>query len=199
MYDAYKQSSQFPQALDAYISYVATKDSASQIDKINEAMRKDLEIANHDERQRQRTEYEKAIDRARLRAIGGYGGLVLVLALAFFIYRSYKTQRKLNALLSKEKVGHLAHIQAQSDVLSDIAHIQAHEVRGPVSAIMGFVQIFNFDDPTDPNNKQVMEWIGVTAEKLDSVVRNVVAKENDLRSEHEAAEKVDQATINNRH
>jgi signal transduction histidine kinase len=108
-----------------------------------------------------------------------------VVLLAFFIYRNYKTQKMYNALLSKEKKSHLAHIEAQSHVLSDIAHIQAHEVRGPVSAILGFVQIFNYDDPTDPGNKQVMEWIGVTAEKLDTVVRNVVSKENDLRSEHD--------------
>jgi|GEM_PF-3528244 len=188
LYEAYKQGGQFQQALDAYTSYVATRDSAQKIEKTNEAMRTDLEIANREERLKQRNDYEKAIERSHYLTIGGFSGLALVLALAFFMYRSYKIQRTLNSLLSKEKQGHLAHIQAQSDVLSDIAHIQAHEVRGPVSAIMGFVQIFNFEDPADPNNKQVMEWIGVTAEKLDNVVRSVVSKENELRSEHEHEE-----------
>lgn len=129
--------------------------------------------------------YRGNIERQRMLTYSGFTGLVLVLLLAFFIYRNYKIQKKYNELLSREKKRHLAHIEAQSNVLSDIAHIQAHQVRGPVSTILGLVHIFNYDDPTDPMNKQVMEWIASTTEKLDNVVKEVIIKENKLRSEHD--------------
>jgi len=181
---AYRQSHQYDKALDAYIHYVSIRDSVKNIEKTNEAIRKDLENNYKTAQLKQDAAYQKKITQQKIFTYGGFGGLALVLLLAIFMYRNYIIQKKYNALLSKEKKSHLAHIEAQSNVLSDIAQIQAHEVRGPVSAIMGFVDIFNYDDPTDPNNKQVMEWIGVTAQKLDTVIRNVVTKENDLRSEH---------------
>ena len=182
--NAYVQNKHFDLALDAYQHYIATKDSATNIEKTNEAIRKDLEIKYKTDQAKKDAEYAKNIERVQLFTYGGYTGLAMVLALAFFMYRNYKTQKKYNALLSKEKKINLAHIEAQSNVLSDIAHIQSHEIRGPVSAILGFVQIFNFEDLSDPNNREIMEWIGVSADKLDTVVRNVVTKENVLRSEH---------------
>ena len=68
-------------------------------------------------------------------------------------------------------------------MLSDIAHIQAHQVRGPVATILGLIQIFNYDDPTDPINKEVMEGLSVVTERLDTVVKEVIYKENKLRSD----------------
>ncbi len=189
LYNAYRQIGQFEKSLDAYQHYINNRDSARNIEKTNEAMRKDIENTNRTERLKQAAEYEKNIQRVHYYTYGGYSGLVLVLALTFFIFRNYKTQKKYNALLSKEKKENLAHIEAQSNVLSDIAHIQAHEIRGPVSAILGFVQIYNFDDAADPNNMEIMHWIGESATKLDLVVRNVVSKENDLRAEHAVKQK----------
>jgi tetratricopeptide (TPR) repeat protein len=182
---AFKMGGQYDKALDAYEHFINVRDSTRKIERTNEAIRLDLKNSNRTERLKQEDEYSKKIQRVKFFTYGGYGGLAFVILLAFFIYRNYKTQRKYNALLSKEQKSNLAHIEAQSHVLSDIAHIQAHEVRGPVSAIMGFVEIFNYDDPADPQNVEIMEWIGVSAEKLDTVVRSVVFIENNLRSEHE--------------
>jgi signal transduction histidine kinase len=66
-------------------------------------------------------------------------------------------------------------------VLSDIAHTQAHDVRGPVATILGLLQLFNHDDPTDPINGEVINKLNVATEKLDNVVKEVVYKENRLR------------------
>ena len=184
LFNAYKVSGHCDKALDAYQNFISTRDSTSNIDKTKEAIRKDLEIKNIRELTKAEDNYHKKLEQGKLFLYGEFGGLVMLLALAFFMYRNYNTQKKYNALLSKEKKANLAHIAAQSHVLSDIVHIQAHEIRGPVSAILGFVQIFNFEDATDPNNKEIMYWIGESANKLDFVVRNVVSKENELRAEH---------------
>jgi len=37
-------------------------------------------------------------------------------------------------------------------------------------------------------NKQVMEWITSTTEKLDVVIKDVIVRENNLRTEHEENE-----------
>ncbi len=181
---AFQRAGQYEKALNALQRFINLKDSIKNIEKSNEAIAKDIDNNYQREKMLQYAEYTKRIERVKWFTYGGYGGLGLVILLAFFIYRNYNIQKKYNALLSKEKKSHLAHIEAQSHALSDIAHIQAHEVRGPVSAILGFVQIFNYEDPADPNNAQVMEWIGVTANKLDTVVRNVVSKENEVRHKH---------------
>ncbi len=155
------------------------------IEKENETIKKDLE---YDFREKQKIDslfqkgiFDKTIDRQKRFTYTGFAGLLLVIALAFFIFRNYNIQRKYNELLSREKKSHLAHIEAQSNVLSDIAHIQAHHVRGPVATILGLVQLFNYEDPTDPVNKEVIEGLGVVTEKLDQVVKEVIIKENKLR------------------
>jgi len=182
---AYDHSGDYAKALDAFRNYITIKDSVNTLAKANEFLRKDLE---NDFKQQQFADsvrnasiYNKNIERQRTITYTGFAGLVLVLLLAFFVYRNYNIQRKYNELLSREKKSHLAHIEAQSNVLSDIAHIQAHQVRGPVATILGLVQLFNYDDPTDPVNKEVMEGLGSVTEKLDTVVKEVILKENRLR------------------
>jgi len=182
--EAYQQTGQLDKSLTAYKNYEAIKDSVMNIEKTNEAIRKDLEIKYKTAATRQADDYNRKLDRVKLFTYGSLAGLALVLALAFFMYRNYNIQKKYNALLSKEKKSNLAFIAAQSHVLSDIAHIQSHEIRGPVSAILGFMQVYNFEDPGDPVNKEIMHWIGESATKLDRVVRNVVSQENELSSDH---------------
>ena len=184
---AYEHNGQSKDAFDAYRHYVTIRDSVFNISKSNELTRKDVEWNMRRIKQAdslaQAIVFGKKIERQQVITYSGFAGLVLVLLLAFFIYRNYNTQRKYNELLSKEKTRHLAHIEAQSNVLSDIAHIQAHQVRGPVATILGLIQIFNYDDPSDPINKEVMEGLSVVTERLDTVVKEVIYKENKLRSD----------------
>ena len=182
---AFEHNGEPAKALDAYRNYQTIKDSVFNIAKANELLKKDLEnsfkTTQFADSVKNATVYNKKIERQRTFTYTGFAALVLVLLLAFFILRNYNIQKKYNALLSREKKSHLAHIEAQSNVLSDIAHIQAHQVRGPVATILGLVQLFNYDDPTDPVNKEVMEGLGSVTEKLDTVVKEVILKENRLR------------------
>ena len=190
---AYEQSGQFQKALISRKEYYVLKDSLNNIEKNNEFIRKDISIEVYNKKTLDSLKTNMAFDqkmaRQQVLTYSGFTALVLVILLAFFMYRSYVTQKKYNELLAVEKKRHLAHIEAQSNILSDIADTQAHQIRGPISTILGLVHIFNYDDPTDPMNKQVMEWITSTTEKLDAVVKDVIIKENKLRDEHEEEEK----------
>ncbi len=188
----YKQTGQWEQAFYADQSYKALSDSLYGIEKINAISRAEMSAdfknkRKHDSLQSQMV-FAKKIATQRVLTYSGFIGLVLVITLAFFIFRNYKTQKKYNELLNREKQRHLAHIEAQSNVLSEISHIQAHQIRGPVSTILGLVHIYNYDDATDPMNKQVMEWITSTTEKLDVVIKDIITRENNLRTEHEQEE-----------
>ena len=177
--DAYEKLNQPEKALKTYRDYISVRDSVHGIDQANYLTRIDLEYTFDTEKQK----LNETISRQQMLTYCGYGGLALVLLLAFFIYKSYTTQKKYNALLSKEKQGHLAHISAQDTVLSDIAHIQSHFVRGPIATILGLLQFYNHEDPADPLNKEIIEGVNVSIEKLDAVVKELVAKENNLRRE----------------
>ena len=182
---AYKHNGQFAEALEAYEHFSTIQDSINNVARENASIRKDLEAGFKNQQfadsLKTANAYSDKIARQKKITYTGLVGLIMVMLLAFFIYRNYRIQKKYNELLSKEKMGHLAHIEAQSNVLSDIAHIQAHHVRGPVATILGLVSLFNFEDPTDPVNKEVIDGLSVVTEKLDNVIKEVIIKENKFR------------------
>ncbi len=190
--NAYQKNGQYELSLNALEKVVALNAILVSIESLNAIARVEISVEYKSKQQKDSLSnqmiFAKKIERQRVLTYSGFIGLVLVLALAFFIFSNYKTQKKYNELLNREKQRHLAHIEAQSNVLSEISHIQAHQIRGPVSTILGLVHIFNYDDPTDPMNKQVMEWITSTTEKLDIVIKDVIVRENNLRTEHEENE-----------
>lgn len=182
---AYEKMGQSAKSLEAYRHFINIRDSIYNIKKANELTRVDLEF-RYSRKQladslKQAAVFSKKIERQRFATYSSIAGLIMVLLLLFFIYRNYVTQKKYNVLLAKEKKTHLAHIREQDTVLTDIAHIQSHKVRGPVATILGLVQLFNYKDPADPVNKEVVDGIASTAAELDVVVREVITKENRLR------------------
>ncbi len=86
--------------------------------------------------------------------------------------------KKVNAEQAlKEKADEIAY---QNEQLRKIAWIQSHEVRAPVANIMGLVQLFNLNDPTDPYNGQILESLRIVSEKLDGIIKRITAHTNDV-------------------
>jgi len=179
----YKKMTEPAKALDAYEHYITDRDSLYNIGKANELTRIDLQASYNRQQMADNLENEVKMQQQRVLTYSGYIGLGLVLLLAFFIYRNYNTQKKYNRLLSKEKARHIAHMKAQDNVLSAIADIQAHKVRGPLATMMGLVQLFNHDDFADPINKEVVDGLDIVSKRLDTIVKEVIYKENKLRSQ----------------
>ncbi len=82
-----------------------------------------------------------------------------------------------NITLQREQ---MIKIRSQNDKLREIAWMQSHQVRGPLSTIMGLTQLFNTADTTDPLNAQVISGIIETTASLDDMIRAVVKKTYDV-------------------
>jgi tetratricopeptide (TPR) repeat protein len=61
-------------------------------------------------------------------------------------------------------------------VLSDIASIQSHEIRGSVARMLGLTQLLTRQDPADASNKQLIGYIRDVSVELDENIRRVVTK-----------------------
>jgi signal transduction histidine kinase len=64
----------------------------------------------------------------------------------------------------------------QKNTLVEIAQIQSHDVRGPVSKILGLSQLFNHEDAADPVNKEVIKHITDATHEIDEIINIVVSK-----------------------
>gem|GEM_PF-570483 len=75
---------------------------------------------------------------------------------------------------------HLARIELQNAKLKEIAWIQSHKVRGPVSSILGLTNLFNYEDSTDNINHEIILRIQTATMHLDEIVKEVVSMTEDM-------------------
>lgn len=68
----------------------------------------------------------------------------------------------------------LTRINSQTKALMEIAYIQSHKIRGPVATLLGLSNIFNYDDPYDPLNAEVLTGVRNVTTHLDDIVRDVI-------------------------
>jgi tetratricopeptide (TPR) repeat protein len=179
----YEQMQKPAEAFDAYRHFITIRDSVYNIDKANAFARQELDFSYKSRLLADKLTYDKKLARQHMLNMGGLVALVLILLLVFFVNRNYRTQKKYNELLSKEQTRNLARIKAQDMVLTDIAHIQSHKVRGPVATILGLAQLFNHEDPADPINKEILEGLTAMTTDLDRVIKEIILTENQLNKE----------------
>ncbi|MCL9806533.1 response regulator [Flavobacterium amniphilum] len=71
-------------------------------------------------------------------------------------------------------------IRTQNKKLLEIAFLQSHQIRRPVADILGLISIFNFDEPCDPENVEILTRLETTATDLDGIIREIVEKTNEI-------------------
>ncbi|NDC40018.1 MAG: hypothetical protein EBZ77_00435 [Chitinophagia bacterium] len=169
----YKDAIVYLKASDALRDSVFPKEVSLKIAK--------LEAENQAENKKRQILLETI--KKRDERIGYITAVALLLLIMGIVTRNFVKQIQSNKKLAKEKSKHLKKLEVQSNVLMDIAHIQSHEIRGPVSTIMGLAQLFNYDDLSDPVNRELMEGIGTLANRLDKIVTDVVNRENKLNKD----------------
>jgi PAS domain-containing protein len=64
-------------------------------------------------------------------------------------------------------------IQAQNEQLLRIAHLQSHQIRGPVATILGLLQLLNRGSLTQ-ENAQIINYLEISALKLDETIHRIV-------------------------
>jgi DNA-binding NtrC family response regulator len=66
--------------------------------------------------------------------------------------------------------------RVQYDTLLEIASLQSHQVRAPVSSVLGLISLFNVDNPADPVNYDVLKNLRKTTVEFDNIIRQIVKK-----------------------
>ncbi|MEO8794587.1 MAG: PAS domain S-box protein [Daejeonella sp.] len=64
----------------------------------------------------------------------------------------------------------------QNKRLREIAQISSHEFRKPVASILGLVKLFDKEDPNSQFNKEIIDYLDITANELDVVIHTIVKK-----------------------
>ena len=71
-------------------------------------------------------------------------------------------------------------VQTQHKKLLEVAFLQSHQIRRPVADILGLISAFNLDNPSDPENIEVLTRLQTTAVDLDNIIRDIVKKTNEI-------------------
>lgn len=79
-----------------------------------------------------------------------------------------------------EQRQHLHKIEEQNTALREIAFIESHKIRGPLTTIMGLEQLFDYDKLAAPFNKEIMVNISRLSLELDEIIKEVVRKSNEI-------------------
>ncbi|SFU66230.1 His Kinase A (phospho-acceptor) domain-containing protein [Pustulibacterium marinum] len=96
--------------------------------------------------------------------------ILIIVSEVFLIYRpiSKRLESHILALEDSEKS-----LRDKNEKLKRIAHIQSHELRRPLSNILGLVHLIKFDD-RDEYNPLYLEKLKTSAEDLEKSISNIV-------------------------
>jgi PAS domain S-box-containing protein len=67
-------------------------------------------------------------------------------------------------------------IMQQNEQLTEIALINAHEIRRPVATILGLIQLFNKETSGGESNKDILKHLETVTQELDTVIRRIIDK-----------------------
>jgi DNA-binding response OmpR family regulator len=100
-----------------------------------------------------------------------------LVSLTFKIKRALKEseQRKTKKLTD-------ARLKTQYKELFEIALLQSHQVRVPMTQIIGLFKLFKFDNLIDPINGEILSRLNVVALSMDNIVHNIVKKTYEIKS-----------------
>lgn len=71
-------------------------------------------------------------------------------------------------------------IKLQNKKLLEIAFIQSHQIRRPVANVLGLIAILNLDHSCSAENLEIISKLKMTAEDLDTIIREIVQKTNEI-------------------
>jgi len=75
-----------------------------------------------------------------------------------------------------------AQLRQQNEKLSEVAFLQSHIVRGPLTTILGLIDLIDFNNPADPENLELLPMLQTVAKELDVVIHEIVQKTWEIKS-----------------
>ncbi|CAN5893258.1 hypothetical protein BH11BAC7_BH11BAC7_10990 [soil metagenome] len=73
-------------------------------------------------------------------------------------------------------------LKIQYEKLWEIAYMQSHHVRVPVTHILGLFSLFNYNNPADPINGEILAKMKTIADSLDTVIHKIVKKTSEIQA-----------------
>lgn len=70
----------------------------------------------------------------------------------------------------------LDRISQQNEALREIASMSAHQLRGPLTSLMGLLYLYDKAHPSNPINAQVIDYLDIAARNLDAVIHQVIQR-----------------------
>lgn len=89
--------------------------------------------------------------------------------------------------VSIENVYAYNELKMQNEMLYDIAFMQSHQVRVPIAHILGLYDLFNFEKPEHPGNREIIQRLKTSVLELDKMVKQIV--DNTYNIKMQAAKK----------
>lgn len=80
-----------------------------------------------------------------------------------------------------ERLNHFEALSEQNKRLKEIAWQQSHEMRSPVSKILGIIELLNTDSCSDEEEKFLIQQIETTVIELDNVIRSISKKAKQIQ------------------
>ncbi len=77
-----------------------------------------------------------------------------------------------------ERLRYLQAIEDQNEKLREISWMQSHIIRAPLTRIMGLVDLLTTTSPDMCEIKQILEFLRLSANELDQVIRDITDKAN---------------------
>lgn len=75
-----------------------------------------------------------------------------------------------------DQLKHIIEIEKQNKKLKEISWIQSHIIRAPLVRIMGLIPIIKNLAPDDPERETILEYLDLSANELDDVIKNITQK-----------------------
>ncbi len=95
-----------------------------------------------------------------------------------------KPVRAVGSLLDMtEMVERNIKIEKQNKTFSEIAWIQSHKVRGPLTSLMGLVNVMKMPPTEDTADENLIDLISVAANELDKIIHEIVEKSERIINE----------------
>ncbi|TDK47269.1 response regulator [Algoriphagus formosus] len=83
-----------------------------------------------------------------------------------------------------DQIRHIATIEEQNKTFREIAWIQSHVVRSPLSRLMGLINLLDLkDSETSEENLELINYIKNSAEDLDQIIRDISKKSESILSD----------------
>lgn len=191
--DIYNDAGLYKDALLTYKKYITVKDKVfsnesktalSTIENKREIELTQKDIALKDKQLRIAALELKQKKNERAMYLMGVALLIMGFVVVVNSIRVYKNKNRMLALENKRKTNiifdQLKAITKRNAMLEEIATKYSHDIRGHVATILGLSQLVDKDNYTSPQNEKIVEGIIETTEKLDGIIKQVVAEENKL-------------------